>query len=359
MNPVKKYLSALLAALLMVTLSACGAPAQTADGEPYRAALLITGTLGDKSFYDSANEGLTRLRDELGEDVFDFKVSQMGGSAADQANWEPTVLDFCDTKQYDVIIMGSWEALEPLEHAVAMYPDQKFIYFDVTFDFEANGNPQNLYNVIFRANEVSYLVGATAALMTQDAEIPGISGAEKKLGFLGGLSNIAVNDFLVGYTQGAQDIDPDIEVISAYVGNYTDSTKGKDLAMAQYQNGVDIGFNAAGGAGLGQMEAAAELHKYAFGTDSDQAALLPQYQDAIPSSAMKHVGNTLNLAIRRDMEGTLPYGTTESLGLAEGSVGLVKDAHYEQLVPAEIRARIDELEQDIIDGKIVVDTARE
>lgn len=355
---MKKYISALLAVLMTFLLTACGTPAQTSGSEPYRAALLVTGTLGDKSFFDSAHEGLMRLRDELGEDVFQFKVSQMGGTAADQPNWEPTVMDFCDTKQYDVIIMGSWRSLEPLERAVAMYPNQKFIFFDETFDFEKNGNPQNLYNVIFRANEVSYLVGALAALMSQDMDIPNISSTEKKLGFLGGMNEIAVNDFLVGYTHGARDIDPDIEIITAYVGDYVDSVKGKDLAMAQYQNGVDIGFNAAGSAGLGQLEAATELQKYAFGTDSDQAALLPKYAGSIPSSAMKHVGNTLNLAIQRDMQGKLPYGTTESLGLADGSVGLVKDAHYEALVPADIRAQIDALEQQIADGTIVVETAR-
>lgn len=356
---MKRYLSALLALLLTAALTSCGAPAQSETGGPYRAALLLTGTLGDKSFFDSANEGLVRLREELGADVFDFKVSQMGAATADQANWEPTLLDFCDTRQYDIIIMGSWQALEPLEHAVNLYPDQKFVFFDESFDFGKNGNPQNLYNVIFRANEVSYLVGATAALMARDRDLPGITGMGNKLGFLGGMSNTVVNDFLLGYTQGAQDVNPDIEIVTAYVGDYVDSIKGKDLAMAQYQSGVDIGFNAAGSAGLGQLEAAAELGKYAFGTDSDQAALLPNYAHAIPSSAMKNVGNTLNLAIRRDMEGTLPYGITESLGLAEGSVGLAKDAHYEELVPADIRAKVEALEQQIIDGKITVQSARE
>lgn len=93
--------------------------------------------------------------------------------------------------------------------------------------------------------------------------------------------------------------------------------------------------------------------------DSDQAALLPQYADRIPTSALKNVGNSLYRAIKLDLEGQLTYGTTEVLGFAEGGVELVKDAHYEEMLPENIRTKLDELEKDIIDGKIIVDTAIE
>ena len=109
---MKKVLALLLAMLMVVSMVACGETEKAAEGNSgsgYKAALLLNGTLGDKSFYDSANEGLTRLRDELGADVFDFKVEQMGGSAADESKWEPTLLDYCDSKEYDVIIMGTWQ----------------------------------------------------------------------------------------------------------------------------------------------------------------------------------------------------------------------------------------------------------
>ena len=97
---------------------------------------------------------------------------------------------------------------------------------------------------------------------------------------------------------------------------------------------------------------------YAFGVDSDQAALLPNYAASIPSSALKNVGNSLYRAIKMDMEGTLQYGTVEVLGFAEGGVALVKDAHWEEVVPESIRTKIDELEAKITNGEIVVDTTR-
>lgn len=381
---MKKLVALLLAGAMVLSLAACGGgdnksggdegnktAGSTQDnssdeggsskdqesGKPYKAAFLVNGNLGDKSFYDSANEGLTRLKEDLGADVFDFKVEEMGGDPADEANWEPTLLDYCDTGEYDVIIIGTWQMYDALNTAYEMYPDQKFIFFDEPFDFEAAGNPDNIFNMMFKQNEVSYLVGAGAALMTTSEEMEGIDPSNSIIGFLGGMDGVLINDFLVGYIQGAKDVNPDIQVAVAYVGDYIDSAKGKDLSLAQFQNGADVGFNVAGNAGLGLLEAASESGKYAFGVDSDQAALLPDYAASIPSSALKNIGNALYLAIQEDMEGKLEYGTTKSYGFAEGGVGLVLDSHYEEVVPESIRTKLAELQASIENGEIVVKSA--
>ncbi len=354
---MKRALSLILAVVMVFSLAACAQQPKATQGETYKAALLLNGTLGDKSFFDSANEGLEKLRDELGKDVFDFKVEQMGATAADEPKWATTLLDYCETKEYDVIIIGTWQMIEGLAEAATQFPDQKFIFFDETFDF-SSGDFKNIYNVLYKQNEVSFLVGAAAALMTTDERLPMVDPATKSIGFLGGMENPIINDFLLGYIQGAKHVLPDVKVAIGYVGNFYDSAAGKDIALVQYQSGgVDVGYNVAGAAGLGQIEAAEVAKRYAFGVDSDQAALLPDQADYIPTSALKNVGNSLIRAIKLDLEGKLGYGTAESLGFAEGGVNLVKDAHYEKMLPEDIRTKIDELEKDIIDGKIVVDTA--
>ncbi len=357
----KKLLAMLLCAGMVVSLAACGGSGDDGDSsgggdDVYKAALLLNGTLGDKSFYDSANEGLTALQDELGEDKFTFKVEQMGATSADEAKWEPTLYDYCDDGSYDVIIVGTFQMLDALSKAAADYPDQKFIYFDEQYDFSVSEN-DNVYNVLYKQNEVSYLVGAAAAMMTTDETLPYVDPSNKVIGFLGGMENSVINDFLVGYIQGAKDIDPEIQVALAYVGNFYDSAAGKDMALTQYQNGADVGFNVAGSAGLGQIEAAAQSQKYAFGVDSDQAALLPEYADYIPTSALKNVGNSLIRAIKADMEEELEFDQTEYLGFAEGGVELLEDDHYSEVVPENIRTKIEELKQQITDGEIEVPTA--
>ncbi len=353
---MKKVLSLILVVVMVLSLAACAQKPEV-KGEAYKAALLLNGTLGDKSFFDSANEGLEKLRNEVGKDVFDFKVEQMGATAADEPKWAPTLLDYCETGEYDVIIIGTWQMIEGLADAATQFPDQKFIFFDETFDFSSGGF-KNIYNVLYKQNEVSFLIGAAAAMMTTDYRLPMVDPATKSIGFLGGMENPIINDFLLGYIQGAKHVLPDVKVALGYVGNFYDSAAGKDIALVQYQSGgVDVGYNVAGAAGLGQIEAAEVAKRYAFGVDSDQAALLPEQAEYIPTSALKNVGNSLIRAIKLDLEGKLQYGAAESLGFAEGGVNLVKDAHYEEMLPEDIRTKIDELEKDIIDGKIVVDTA--
>ena len=350
----KRVLSTAMAAAMVVSAGAVTVPVYAKD-EPYKAALLINGTLGDKSFYDSANEGLTKLQEELGEDKFTFKVEQMGATSADEAKWEPTLYDYCDDGSYDVIICGTFQMMDALTNAAADYPDQKFIYFDEAFNFEDGG--ENIYNVMYKQNEVSYLVGAAAAMMTTDETLDKVDPSNKIIGFLGGMDNSVIDDFLIGYIQGAKDIVEEIQVAMAYVGNFYDSAAAKDMALTQYQNGADVGFNVAGSAGLGQIEAAVEADRYAFGVDSDQAAKLPDYAANIPSSAIKNVGNSLIRAIKMDMEGELPYGELEYLGFAEGGVELVEDDHYKEVVPEEIRNKVEELKNQIINGELEVPTA--
>lgn len=354
---MKKIISLLLVVVMIFSLTACAQkPAETGDGKPYKAALLLNGTLGDKSFFDSAYSGLKQLDEELG-DKFEFKEEQMGATPADEPKWGPTLMEYCESGEWDVIIVGTWQMLEALQEASQQFPDQKFIFFDEAYNFEEFPN-SNVYNTLYKQNEVSFLVGAAAAMMTTNDKLPNVDPSNKVIGFLGGAENPIINDFLVGYIQGAKTVEPDVKVQIGYVGNFFDSAAGKEIALTQYQSGgADVGYNVAGAAGLGQIEAAVDANKYAFGVDSDQATLLPDKAHVIPTSALKNVGASLYHAIKLHMEGKLEFGKAESYGFSEGGVALVKDAHYEEMLPEEIRTKIDDLEKQIIDGKIVVDTA--
>ena len=357
---MKKVIVAALALTLAFTTVGCSskkketeaakveteaAEKSTADGT-YKAAVLVPGTLGDKSFWDSANEGLTALRDELGSDVFDFDVMEMGEGADDMASYPDFFLDAADSEEYDVIITGSWTAVDALNEAMEEYPDQKYILFDEEYDY-SSGNGENLYNVLFKQNEVSFLVGAEAALLSETGTIC----------FLGGMDGKVINDFLVGYIQGAKEANPDIKVAVSFVGDYSDSAKGKDLSLAMFNAGADVGFNVAGGAGMGILEAAKEADKLAFGVDSDQAGLNPDLADYIPTSALKNVGAGLARAIKMDIDGELVYGEAETLGFAEDGVELLDDDHYKEMVPEDIRTQVAEYQEKITNGEIEVLTS--
>lgn len=337
--------------VVLVILLIVGVAASAVSAAPLKVALLINGTLGDRSFFDSAYEGILAAEKELG---IEAKLIEMG---YDQSVWNPTLADIAE-QDYDVIIVGTWQMTEYLEEVAPWNPDKRFIIFDTEVNYEL-GNLDNVYSIVYKQNEGSFLAGALAALVTT-SDMP-LANPEKIIGFLGGVDIPVINDFLVGYIEGAVYIDPEVKVAVSYIGDFADSAKGKEMALAQYHRGVDIGFNVAGQAGLGQLDAAKDTNRYAIGVDSDQALLFkdtdPEKANLIVTSMLKRIDNSLVRALKLHIEGTLPYGSTEALGLVEEAVGLADNEFYQKLISPEIRERLQEIAVKIQKGEIEVGTA--
>jgi basic membrane protein A len=239
---------------------------------------------------------------------------------------------------------------EFLQIVAPKYPDKKFIIYDVSVDY-TKCDCKNVYSITYKQNEGSYLAGIYAGLMSKK----GLVGA------VGGQDIPVINDFIVGYKQGVKDAGlGDDKVIVQYAGGWNDPAKGKEIALAMYQQGADIVFQIAGGTGVGVFQAAQETKNYAIGVDSDQASIIqetdPEQAKYVLTSMMKNVDNSLYRALKMHIEGTLPYGQAEALGVAEGGVGLAKNAIYDAATPADVKAKVEQAEKDLIDGKITVDT---
>ncbi|WMM24572.1 BMP family ABC transporter substrate-binding protein [Tissierella sp. MB52-C2] len=348
MKKIAVVMSILL--VLSFVLTGCSSPKNVPDkdasGEKLKVVLLIPGTLGDKSFFDSANAGLELVRKELGAET---KVIEMG---TDSTKWEPTFIDVSEG-DWDIIISGN-DTTELMNTLAVEYPEKRYINFDTFIEETVD----NVYSMFYSTNEVSYLAGALAGLVTKsDIEI---ANKENVIGFLGGMDIPGINDFLVGYIEGAKSVNPDIKVIVSYAGDFGDPAKGKELGLVQYNSGADISFNVAGGTGLGLIDAATEKNGYAIGVDSDQAMLFkdsdPEKAAHIASSAVKRIDQAIFDAVKKHIEGTLEYGTHNSMGVAEGAVGLAKNEYYDKL-PQDIKDKIIEIEQEIANGEIKVGTA--
>jgi basic membrane protein A len=324
----------------------------SAQKSPLKIALLLNGSLGDKSFFDSAANGMALINKQFG-DAVSTKTIEMG---YDQTKWEPTLVDISDG-DWDVIILGTWQMTEALQRVAKDYPQKKYVIFDTQVDYKL-GLP-NVYSITYKQNEASFLAGALATLVTESS-MP-LANKDRLIGFLGGMDIPVINDFLVGYIQGARYIDQKIKIAISYIGSFDDSAKGKEMALAQYRQGVDIGYNVAGQAGLGQLDAAKDVNRYAIGVDSDQAAIFqtsdPAKAKLITTSVLKRVDNSLLRAIQLHMKGSAPYGKAETLGFSEKCVGLAKNDVYTSVVPASIRSQVDKIEALIVSGKIKVDTA--
>lgn len=324
------------------------------SGEPLQVLLFINGVLGDKSFFDSAQRGIDRAKEELG---IEAKTIEAG---LDETQWEAALVDAADNEEYDVMIVGTFQMISYLEKVAANHSDKKFIIFDAPVNYES-GCCANVYSVLYKQNEGSYLAGVYAGAMTTQ-QIDGMN-PEAVIGSVGGQEIPVIVDFMVGYEQGAKDTNPDIQVIRQFADSWNDPAKGKELTKAQYSQGADIVFQIAGGTGQGVFEAAAEDGRYAIGVDSDQALIIeeadPQQAERVLTSMMKNVDNSLFRALDLHIKGELPYGEIEALGIAEGGVGLARNKFYDQSTPDEVKAMIDAAEQKILAGEITVATAFE
>jgi basic membrane protein A and related proteins len=331
--------------ILGTTLMTFSAARIAGAQEPLRVALVVHGNLGDKSFFDSAAAGMARATAELGAEV---SIIEAG---LDRGRWEPALADAAD-QGFDVVIGGTWEMNGFMQALSPEYPDTKFILFDDAPDFSGGAFP-NILAITYRTSTAAYLAGFAAARVSQTG----------KLGTILGVEGATVVEFAVGFTQGAKAANPDVEVIQAVAGSFGDPAKGKELALAQFAQGVDVVFPIAGGTGIGALQAARDEGKLAVGVDSDQAEIFaptdPAQAAVIFTSVEKKVGDSLFTALEQTIAGTAPYGTALLLGLADGAVGISKNSYYEAVVPADVRAEIDALEAQIIAGEITVDTVME
>src|SRR5204863_9059270 len=189
--------------------------------------------------------------------------------------------------------------------------------------------PAHLAALKFREEQGSYLVAALAALV----------GKSKKVGFVGGMNFPLIHKFEAGYTAGVKAVCPDCEVLSQYAGvtpeAFRNPGKGKELALSQYQQGVNVIFHASGSTGLGVFEAARQTGKLAIGVDADQYSEAPGY---VLSSMVKGVDNAVYDAIRKVKDGTFTGGI-DQYGLAEQGVGYIYDKNNGKLIPPDVHAR--------------------
>jgi len=343
---MKRFLSIFLALVLTVGLMAgCGGGKSSSAGEggPVGVAVLLNGTLGDKAFFDSA-ASVADLSKDLN---YSFKVVEM---TYDETKWMPTLVDFSEDPEYPIIIVGTWQMAEKLQEVAPQYPDTQYIIFDSAVDYELEGM-ENVYSIEYMQNECSFLAGAVAGMSTQTGTI----------GFVGGMENYVINDFLMGYIQGAKHVNPDIKIHIAYTGDFSDTAKAKELTLAQINQGADIVYQVASTAGLGVIDACTEKGVWAIGVDSDQAEAFlesdPGKANSIMTSALKLVGESLYRTLKLQEEGSLVYGQRVVMGLSDGCVGIAKNDIFEAAVSQEVQDKAEELEQAILSGDIVVDSA--
>ncbi|GJM45398.1 MAG: BMP family ABC transporter substrate-binding protein [Gemmatimonadota bacterium] len=325
----------ILAIVVGIGLAGCGGGAgdSKGDGEkPFRVGLVFdVGGKGDKSFNDSAYEGVQRVAAEIPLQLSDFEP----GQDADRE----VGLRRLASRGYDVVIGVGFLFTDAIGAVAAEFPDVHFILVDGRLD-----GVDNVASLVFREQEGSFLVGAIAAWTSKTGT----------LGFVGGMDVPLIHRFEAGYGAGARHVRPDVEILVGYAGvrpeAFADPVRGKEIGLSQISRGADVIFHASGVTGLGVIEAAKERGVYAIGVDANQNHVAP---GTMLTSMIKRVDNAIYKTVMDSHSGRFQGGLVE-FGLADDGVGYALDEYNRELIPADMVTRLDALRQSIIAGEIVV-----
>ena len=289
----------------------------------------VTGR-GDLSFCDAAYAGAKKAENEWG-----FKLTEVTPSQS--TDTELTLRRLAKLK-YDLVIGVGFLFQEPMKRVAADFPNVKFALIDAIIE------QPNVASLTYRAHEGTYLAGVMAALKTET----------KQIGFIGGMKVPLVEAFEIGFHAGMKAANLDVELVADYVGvtpqAFNDPAKAKELALAQYNRGVDIILAAAGASGLGVLEAAKAKDKLIIWVDSNGNHLAP---GLVLTSVIKGVEMSVYETIKSVQEGNFSGGLKD-YGLKKGGVEYIVDDVNRELLSDEILKQVEAFKAKIIAGDIVV-----
>ncbi|WP_438016276.1 BMP family ABC transporter substrate-binding protein [Sorangium sp. So ce315] len=334
---LKKRRPALAALLALASaLPACSRDkkADCATPEVFCVGLVTDmGKIDDKSFNQSAWEALQRAQKELGATTQYIETT-------DPKDYPKNIGTFADEK-YDVIVTSGFGLTEATHAAAAQFAATKFIGID---QFQAPGAEKpNVVGLIFPEDHGGFLVGALAAMMTKTGKIGAVLATD---------AVPPVWRFGEGFRAGARHVKPDVELSVVYhndVGfdkTFTDPEWGKTTAVSMIDKGVDIVFGGGGKTGNGALLGAATKGAYAIGVDTDQYYTVPEAQKVLLSSAVKLIADGTFDLIKTAKEGKLPSGNFT------GKSGYAPYHDLDGKVPAEVKAKMEELRKALLDGTL-------
>ena len=305
-------------ALAFAAVNAAAAPAIVYD----------LGGKFDKSFNESAYNGAEAWKAESGGNYTDIELQS-------QAQREQALRRLAESG-HNPIVMTGFAFAGALASVAPDYPDTKFAIIDMVVD------EPNVRSVVFKEHEGSYLVGLIAGKTTESNIV----------GFVGGMDIPLIRRFACGYVQGVKAANSDIRVIQNMTGNepsaWNDPVKGAELTKAQVAEGADVVYHAAGGTGVGVLQAAHDAGILGIGVDANQNYLHP---GSVLTSMVKRVGLAVQDAFSGGPEmsaGIVP------LGLAEDGVGYALDEYNEPLLSDDLKMEVEDVRQKIIAGEVAV-----
>jgi len=312
-------------ALFVPVIFAGGKKEDAGTKKQTSAAVVLPSPLGDRSFCDSAGEGVKRARAELPVTVDLIETNGV--------HEHETAMRSAINKGYDLILGVGLDTQMMLDLAKE-FPGQTFGSPSELF---ADNLPSNLASLMINVNKSSFLAGLAAGALTKTGKVGAVCGGDAP----------GINQFFYGFKQGVLVNRPDAKVYVNYLGfDFSNPTLGKESAIALFDEGCDIIYQVAGLSGEGVLAAAAERKLFAIGVDNVQDSFYP---GSIILSVIKRVDTTTFNLIEDYVKGNY-RGGFRTLDLEDGATGLSWDVgatDFERSGPADMVAKLPGIKQQI------------
>jgi len=300
------------------------------------------GGIDDASFNQNTWKGLQDAQEQLGVEA-KFLESQA------QADYENNITEFAE-QGYDMIITVGFLLGDATYKMAKQYPDVKF----AIVDFPSGGEETpNLQGILFNVDEASFPVGYVAAAMADQ-----LDPDDPMVAYIGGMQIPPVEQFIVAYEAGVkyynEKYGKGVKFTGVYVGDFEAPDQGKLQANSLIDEGADIIMGVGGKTGNGGIAAAKERGKWGVGVDVDQYYTLPNEKDILVTSTMKRFDKAMFTVIKSAVEGTFEGGTNYIATMENEGVGMAPFHDFEDKVPEDIKANLEQIRQGIING--IIDT---
>jgi basic membrane protein A and related proteins len=313
----------IIALLLVGCQASAPVPEEAPEATAIKVALVLSGPISDASWNAAAYNSLISLNDK-----FDLEIEYTENVGLPDI--EPTYRGYADNG-FDVIIGHGFQFSDPALEIAPTYPDTKW---GVVMGYAGADNIESLN---FREEETSYLAGFVAASMSESGVIGGV----------GGMDIPSIIKMMEAYKLGAQSVNPDVEVLVTYTGVWDDPTAGYEATLAQINQNADVIFTSANLTSVGVYQAAEEQGVYAIGSEGDQCGAAV---DTVLATITDNFDKVMELMIQNVKDGTFTGGVN-FYGLKEGAISYFA---CENMLPADVEAGAEALEQQIIDGSLEV-----
>ena len=328
----RKILSSVVAVVAMTVGLVTAVQTAVAGSHSIKPAVVFDmGGKFDKSFNEGVWNGVKKFTEETGIEVMEFEVTN-------ETQREQAMRRMVDKGATIVLGVGFAQA-DAISKVAADNPDVQFSIIDVGWL-----DAPNLRQYVFKEHEGSFLVGVAAAKASQTG----------KVGFVGGQDIGLISRFACGYVGGVKSILPNAEVYENMTGStpaaWNDPARGAELTRSQIDRGADVVYHAAGGTGVGVIQAAADAGKLAIGVDSNQNGLAP---GSVLTSMLKRVDVAAYQTFMDAKNNAFTSGV-QVLGIAEGGVDWALDDNNKSLITADIKSAIEKAKDGILSGDIVV-----